>query len=237
MKKLLFILSFFILGINANSQQKRTENLQKFDRKPVHFGFTFGFNVMDFDIHLSDEFMSLNEVFSVQNYPQFGFHLGPVSNFRLGENLELRALFNLSFGQRNMEYLTVKDPTVTAFEYDLVLMKIASTYMEFPVLLKYRSTRLGNYRPFVLAGVNPKFDLAARKEIKEEEKPKIKLNPFDLTYELGFGIDFYFDFFKLTTELKYNHGTRNLINPDGTQYAEAIDRMYSKMILFSIHLE
>ena len=116
-------------------------------------------------------------------------------------------------------------------------MKIASTFIEFPIQIKYKSVRINNFCPYLIAGINPKIDFAARKKINEEEMPKIRLKNMDLYYEFGFGIDFYLTYFKLSTELKYGVGLMNMIEPDNTQFTSAIKKMNSRMIMLSFHFE
>ncbi|NJO91816.1 MAG: PorT family protein [Chloroflexia bacterium] len=163
--------------------------------------------------------------------------LGPVSNLRLGEYWDLRFLINLSFGQRNLNYLIVEDTTVANPVLTKHKMKIASTYLEFPLLLKYKAMRINNYRPYLIAGINPKVDLAAQKKIKQEEMPKIRLNNLDVAWEVGAGIDFYLPYFKFSTELKYSGGIRNMVVPDGTQFTSAIKKMNSNIWTISLHFE
>ena len=205
--KRLFIITVLLLVTSIGFSQKVTENIPKFDQKPIHFGFTFGFNAMDFAVKLSDDFASpskIDEIYSVTSIPRYGFHLGPVSNFRINNVLELRALINLTFGQRDLEYLVRNVSKDGVVDYEIITMSLASTYIELPILLKYRSTRMGNYRPYVIGGINPKIDLAARKEVKDNEGPVIRLQKYDLAYEVGFGVDFYLEYFKFTSEIKFS---------------------------------
>ena len=163
--------------------------------------------------------------------------LGPVSNLRLGKYLDLRLLVNLSFGQRNLVYIMVEDTAAANPVLSSHTMKLSSTYLEFPLLLKYKAMRINNYRPYLVAGINPKIDLAAQKKIKEEEMPKIRLNNLDIAWEVGAGIDFYLPYFKFSTELKYSAGIRNMVVPDGTQFTNSIKKMNSNIWTISLHFE
>ncbi len=241
MRPLLSILLIFIsFSAFAQYRQQQQKNLPEYDYKRLHFGFTVGTNVMDFSIVKADNFFStseFNQVYAIENEPSVGFMLGPVSNLRLGEYWDLRLLINLSFGQRNLNYLIVEDTTVANPVLTEHKMKIASTYLEFPLLLKYKAMRINNYRPYLIAGVNPKVDLAAQKKIKQEEMPKIRLNNLDVAWEVGAGIDFYLPYFKFSTELKYSGGLRNMVVPDGTQFTSAIKKMNSNIWTISLLFE
>ncbi len=236
MRKLLLFLILFI-SYQGFSQREQLKNLPNYDKKWVHFGFTVGLNTMDFDIQKSADFLNNNEVYAIENTRQVGFHIGPISSFRISDYLEFRALITLSFGQRDLTYWRLKDTLSPADGLSPQVMKIASTFLEFPLLLKYKAVRINNYAPYVIAGFNPKYDLAARKKIKPEEMPKVRLDNFDPSYELGFGIDFYLEYFRLSAELKYSAGIRNILIPDGTNYTNSVDKLSSRMIMFSLHFE
>jgi hypothetical protein len=239
MKKIILYL-FIFSSIISHAQQKHIQNLPDFEYRWLHFGFTIGTNVMDFGITKADDFFNentFNQIYSIECQSNTGFHLGPVSNLHLGEYFDLRLLINLSFGQRNLTYLTVDDTASQNPSLTSHTMKLASTYLEFPLLLKYKAMRLNNYKPYLIAGINPKIDLAAQKKIKEEEMPKIRLKNVDLAWEIGFGIDFYLPYFKFSPEIKYSRGINDMIVRDKTQYTSSIKKMNSNIWMLSFHFE
>ncbi len=245
MKKVkIFVFLLFIFTLKSFSQDAPVnviKNLPKYDFKKIHFGFTIGINSMDFVIRNSDIFYktdTISNIYGVENTQHYGFHLGPITSFRLGEHFDLRALINLSFGQRDLNYKIVNDDTIESKDpFRIHTMKIETIYMEFPVLIKFKSDRVNNYRGYLIAGLNPKIDLASQKKIKESEKPKVRLNSFDLCWEAGAGFDFYLEYFKLAVELKFSGGMLNVLTPDNTEYTSGIGLMRSKMFLLSFHFE
>jgi hypothetical protein len=218
--------------ILAGAQRKKVLNTPKYDLDPLHFGFTVGFNSMDFNIYNSKFINTYDSVYAVNTLRQAGFNLGIVSNLRLAPFLDLRFLPGIMFGQRDLEYLVRGNDG-----FFLRTMKIESTFLEFPLTLKYKAKRINNYRPYLLAGTNYRLDLAARKKVKEEEKPMILLERHDVYYELGFGVDYYLPFFKFSTEIKYCVGLANVIRNDGTEYSRAIEKMVSNLVVISFHFE
>lgn len=246
-KKYLFLI-FLCLPVLVLGQRRVVENDPNYDKKWLHFGFTVGVNTMDLSLRNSESFLMSNDtdghltgaIYGVENRQAWGFHLGPVTNFRLGNYFDARFMFNLSFGQRNLEYLVAQDTTWGDPPYFTHTMQIESVYAEFPMHIKYKGQRLNNFRPYVVAGVNPKIDLAARKKIKEEDKPKIRFNRFDFTYEMGLGMDYYFPYFKFSTELKMGFGVNDLFVPEKGEYAaytDVFDVMRSRMFFVSFHFE
>lgn len=239
MKKLLSILLIFC-SFSILAQKKQPQNLPLLDKKPMHFGFTVGTNMMNFTIDKADNFFSLtefNQIYAIECKSNVGFHLGPISNLRINDYFHLRLLVDLSFGQRDLKYWMVKDTTAANPVITTHVMKLSSAYIEFPLLLKYKSMRLNNFSPYLIGGIDPKIDLAAQKKIKDEELPKIKLNKFDVDYELGCGVDFYLPYFRFSAELKYSVGLLNTSVSDGTQYTDAIKRMNSRIWMISFHFE
>jgi hypothetical protein len=242
MKKTFFLLSIFLFSIHyLKAQEEKVKNLQKYDRKLLHFGFTIGLNSADFYIRNADDFFTvkgIGDIYSVSNVQSLGFHLGPISDLRLGDNFNLRFLVNLTFCQRDLSYTVLSDTTSTgSYVFTTHDMKLASTFVEFPLLLKYRAKRINNYRPYIIGGINYKMDLASKKKIKEEEMPKIRLLQNDIYYEIGFGIDFYTQYFKFSPEIKFGVGLNNVMVPDNTPYTSSIKYIKSNVVMLSFHFE
>lgn len=240
MKQFVFFLIVSTLSLSAAAQIPKPQNLRNYDRQRLHFGFSVGLSTADFTIRNSDNFFNtaeINQIYSVEAIQKPGFQLGPVSNLRLGNNFDLRLLVYLTFSQRDLNYYILKDTAENNFIYEYHNMKISSTFLEFPFQIKYRAMRINNIRPYVIAGVNPKIDLSARKKIPENEMPKIRLKRENLYYEMGLGIDFYTPYFKFSPEIKYSVGLFNMLEPDGTQYTSSIDYLKSNMLMLSFHFE
>lgn len=242
MKRLTLLISAIILFISiAEAQQEKVQNLRRYDSKLLHFGFTVGLNSADFYIRNSDNFFDIQEIgqiYGIENSQSVGFHLGPISNFRLGEYFDLRILFDLNFSQRTLNYYMLMnyDQDGNA-NFDYYKMQLSSTYIEFPVLLKYKSQRINNYRFYVIGGVNTKLDLAAKKKIPEIEMPKIRLDQTNVYYEIGLGIDFYTTYFKFSPEIKFGAGLFNMLNQDDTEFSKSINYLKSNMVTLSFHFE
>jgi len=218
------------------AQKEINLNYQEVDHKIIHFGFTIGFNTMDFGINSSlapygaDSTVLIPEL----NNLSPGFHVSVVSSLRLSDNFDFRFLPGISLGQRNI--LFYNQNKIVEKE-----MNIESTFIDLPFLIKYKADRIKNYRPYLIGGVNIRNDMARNKEFNDDEGIYIKLKPFDIYYEVGFGLDFYLAYFKLSTEVKYSVGTRNVVSSDASQdypqYANAIDELNSRMFMFSLHFE
>ncbi len=108
--------------------------------------------------------------------------------------------------------------------------------------MKLKGDRLNNVRPYVIGGLNYRYDLAGKKEYPESENIYLRLKRSDLYYEVGAGLDFYLPFFKLSVEIKTSRGLRDIVvhdqgYPGYSQYVNAIEKMQSRIWVVSFHFE
>ncbi len=215
---------------------------QKIDHKPFHFGYTLGINAMDFGIYHSEAAISetnmRQDTFPEVNRLSPGVDISIVTNFRLGEYLDFRILPGISLGQRNLIYYThVNSSNDSAFHE----MNLGSTFINLPFNLRYEAEREKNYRPYLIGGVNFRWDMARNKDFNSNEGIYVKLEPFDVYVEGGFGVDFYLPYFKLSTEIKFSVGMLNVLSPDEHEteagYVKSIDKLKSRMVSLSFHFE
>jgi hypothetical protein len=114
---------------------------------------------------------------------------------------------------------------------------VESVITTFPVQLKFRSDRIGNFRVYMLAGGKVDFDLASNAKARKADD-MIKLGKLDYGVEAGMGFNFYFPSFILSPEIKISNGLGNLhTRNEGLNYSRVLDQIKSRMIVFSIHLE
>ncbi|RLD67886.1 MAG: hypothetical protein DRI84_01235 [Bacteroidetes bacterium] len=239
MKRAIIISIFFIIALTKVVEaQYFPRNLPKYDQKSWHFGFTLGMNSMDFEIHPVDHLNLNDTLMVVEPMASQGFNIGIVSNKRLSAYLDLRFVPTLSFGERSIKYI-LKDGLGGEETY---IKSVESTYIDFPITLKYKSKRLpgrwNNSRVFIMGGVRYSLDLASQKKKKgTSNEVVIKLNPHDLMGTLGVGFDFFLPYFKLGIELQMAYGVLNLMSNEPNIYNTNIDRMTSKMTWITFTFE
>lgn len=224
------------------AQRKKVRHDPAYDKKPVHFGFTVGLNTMDFNVDLSGDSYVNDSLYPDVSRLSPGFNIGIVSSFKLTEYFDLRILPGITFGQRNLSYH--KQIVTDTMSFNLIYNndhKIESSFLEFPMVIKYKSKRINNFRPYLVGGFNYRLDLAARKEYDDKDAVYLRLKKSDFYYEVGFGIDFYLKYFKFSTELKLAVGLRDMLvhDPAGNnpQFVTAIDKLRSNLWLLSFHFE
>jgi hypothetical protein len=243
----------FLVLISASlfAQTRKIENLPTYDQSRYHFGFTLavnqmqftirpveGMNFVRFDANQSSEINADSAyIYSIENQPAFGFTVGIVANLRLAEYYDLRFLPSLSFGERTMNYrfLKYRGGNADLIEID---KNVPSTFIELPLHLKYKSQRLNNFRAYVLNGPNLRIDLASEaKKSTDAAEVQVKLNPYDLAYEIGVGFDFYFEWFKFGTEIKMSYGLFDVLKRENNIYTDGIEKLRSKIFQISFTFE
>jgi len=218
----------------ATAQKAKPKNDSNYDERLLHFGFSMGLNTMDFNAKMnpSDTNNWTAEVVSLKP----GINIQIVMDYRPTTYLDVRFLPGVSFGQRNLNF----------YDEDGVLVndeqQIESSFLEFPLLLKAKGMRLNNSRPYLIGGLNFRYDLAAKKEYDEDSNVYLRLRKADLYYEVGAGIDFYLPYFKLTIEAKMSNGLRDVLvhdepHPYYPQYVNSIESLKSQMWVLSFHFE
>jgi len=148
-KKFLLYILFLLFVSNTFAQKQKVKYLTTFDDKLIHFGFTLGVNTLDFNIvnynpvGKNPDFVATNwQLDPVQIGDSSlvrsdlgelvpGFTVSIISSLRLTEDLSLRFLPGMSFGERRLTYnIPVNDINAyTASDF----YSIKSTFLDFPV--------------------------------------------------------------------------------------------------------
>ncbi len=242
-----FISLFLVLTTFVIKAQDPNErgHLPNYYNEKLHFGFTLGINRTNFIIHPAEHFERFDSLKTIESKPKFGFNLGIVSELRLHKYLTLRFIPNLSFAERNLEFYyeagryDTNHVLVETVGYTKV-KSIESTFLNFPIDLKLRSSRVKNFAAYVLAGVGYSLDLASKRKTQNSNDPNeqiVKLQRDDYSYEVGAGAEFFLQYFKFAIEGKLTIGTKNLLIKDNTIYSNPIDKLNSKIFLISLTFE
>jgi len=236
MKKLLILLLITTSTI-ANAQKlfsrsmfakKPIINLENFDKQRIHFGFFLGFNNYDFKI---------DKVYDDQDIivdSKTGFNVGLIANLRLTEYMDLRFEPGLYYGQRNLHFPHITDPIDAVRE-------VKSTYIHFPLLLKFSSKRIGNVRPYVLGGISTDMNLTSNAKSKDDNASnRFRMLKSTGNYELGLGIDLYLEYFKFSPSIRGVFGMKNELiydNDPNSPWTSNIDKMATRGIFinFAFH--
>ena len=235
-KKVIKIVTLFaFVSVICTSARSQIEMYQlEHEAKPYYFGITLGANISRFQIEHHQRFLQYDSVLEVLPLNSPGFQLGLSATARLTNRFEVRFNPQLMFTDRSITYkLKYKDP-IDGFE---PTKKIESVIFSFPFQIKFNSDRIGNFRVYMMGGAFTQVDMAANARARRAED-LVKLEKSDYGVEIGMGFNFYFPSFILSPEVKVSNGLRNIHSRDqNLKYSNVIDRIQSRMIVFSIHLE
>lgn len=165
-------------------------NLENFDKQRVHWGYFLGFNFYDFKW----EYLGVTE--DVESNGTTGFNVGLVGNLRISNHIDLRFEPGLYYTQRNLKFPDVVDQ----FE---ALREVKSTYVHFPLLIKFSAKRTGNIKPYLVGGVSTSLNLSSNFNAEDDNSNnRFRMLKWSNNYEFGFGIDLYFEYFKFSPSIR-----------------------------------
>lgn len=198
MKRFLLILALVIFTQSSNAQlfsKERVKNIETFDKKLLTYGYFLGFNSYDFNFDYEQDFGSETDVL-VTTASKGGFNVGLVGDLRINNYINIRLEPGLFFTQRELLFREFEE------EADRV-RDVQSTYIHVPLLVKFSTKRVNNFKPFVVAGVSGSLNLSSNQDNPEDNgEGQWRMKKYTNYLEVGFGIDFYLFYFKFTPSIR-----------------------------------
>lgn len=227
-------LAIFAFSLSLAAQEPKVQNRPYIDQRKFHYGFLLGLHMQDLELENNgfiDPETGEQWYAEINNYSP-GFTVGVLGDLRLNKYFSLRLLPSIHFGQKPAVYHEQRSGADSTQVFK-------STYISVPIDVKFSAPRYNNFRPYLIAGINPMIDLTARKH------DALRLKPFDLYLEVGFGCDLYLPFFKLVPEIKFCFGLLNIINKDRSdlidntlmKYTNSVNGGRSNMIVLTFNFE
>ncbi|MCV9929397.1 PorT family protein [Flavobacterium sp. LS1R49] len=205
-------------------------NLETWQKQRLYFGYYLGFNSYDFKI----DYKTVGP--DIQVKKTTGFNVGVVADLRLHEYINLRFEPGLYYTKRDLYYPNPEFTSKTDY-----LREVNSTYINFPLLLKFSSLRTGNVRPYLLGGVSSTLNLSSNsKSIDDNLEQRFRVKPWTMNYELGFGIDFFSEYFIFSPSIRGSFGINDELIRDkdpNSPWTSNIESIKSRAILinFTFH--
>lgn len=206
MKNILILFGLLILTGPKSIAQFGKEpilNLQNEDKRLLNWGYYLGLNQYDFQFEYKND---IGKDILVDK--SIGFNVGLIGELRINEFLDTRFEPGLLYTARTLGF-----PGFTT-EADAI-REVRSTYIRFPLLLKASTHRIGNWKPFIEGGVYAAINLGSKEDSLDDNSSgefRMKKNVYG--YELGFGIDFYTEYFKFTPSIRGVFALTNELVPD-----------------------
>ena len=218
--------------MGAMAQRERVRNQPYADLKWLHLGFHV-------DIHSQDLLLTHTGVMTngetwFAEIPSYspGFSVGVIGDMYMNPYFNLRFTPSIHFGDKKFKFRE----QATGEEF---ITNVRSSYLNFPLDVKYTALRLNNYRPYLIGGIYGSVDIGRKKG------NPILLKSTDFGFEFGLGCDIYLPYFKLCPELKFCFGLVNLLEKDrpdlvdqaNIKYTDALSKATSRMVILTFNFE
>jgi len=245
-----FVLALLVSVTTAAQQQRRPQRWGGgVDDERLHFGFSFHYVSADYKITLKPDWQQPYEeggvpvsdaLYSVRSPFQQGVGLGLLADLKLSENANLRFTPNLIFSNKTVDYQYTLN-TVNSHERDLSAL-VRATYIDLPLLFKFKSDRKGNYRGYLIGGGKYSLNVVSGKRYNDGDKVPLekllKTKPGYFSYEAGIGFDLYFDYFKMSPEIRWVQSVGNLLDArELNMYNHPIERLMLRNFQVSLFFE
>ncbi len=246
--------SCFILLISSISIFAQGNYGGGVDDETLHFGFGFQYISSEYKIQKFADWQKpafengvqvtqgLKSIRSIQNP---GFGIGFVSDLYVTPNVNLRFTPVFVFADRIIDYEfntpiegdrhNVKSPE------GFTRRTVNSTMFDFPLGIKLKSDRRNNFRAYLLAGIKYGIDIGAKKNTDDEGdiaiQKQLKNNKGLLSYDIGIGFDLYFEFFKLSPEIRLSNSVKSVLKREEHPYTSPLEKLYLRNFVFSLYFE
>ncbi len=223
----------FLIANPAYGQKERVKNRPYADQRIWSFGFTVGLHAQDLILSHTGFKQPNGEVWYAE-IPDYtpGFSVGIIADRYISEHFNIRAVPSLYFGDK--KFIFREENSGEEFKYNM-----KTNYLSLPIMVKFSAKRVNNYRPYLLAGVYGSM------EIGSKDDQALKLQKTDYGLQFGIGCSFYMPLFKLSPELRFSIGLKDLIDKDRSdlvdkdllKYTEALSSGKSRMITLTFNFE
>jgi hypothetical protein len=214
------------------------------DQTDLSFGFSFAYVTNNYKIIKKPDWRTpffdpgvnkniTDSLNSITSNPLPGFAIGFITRYRLTDHLEARINPSIVFADRSLTYTY---PTVS----EDVTKQTQSTAVDFPLSIKLKSDRIDDFRAYLIGGV--KYSVAVGKGntnlagLSPLDK-LVKNAPGFGSYQVGMGCDIYFEYFKLSPEIKLSNSFGNVLVPENQPFSNPISKLYLHTITFSLIFE
>jgi len=231
------LIACLLLTCSLSSFAQRELYREEQDQKPYYFGLSLSMVSSRFQLEQHPTFLGQDTILVAEPGNSTGISLRLVAALNLAPRWELRFNPGLIFTERPILYeLNRAYPPDIDNGYS-PKKSVESIITTFPLDLKFKSDRIGNFRVYMLGGAKIDMDLASNAQ-KRKADDQVKISKFSYGIEGGIGFSFYRKSVTVSPEIKISNGLNNLhARNDQLNYSRVIDRIQSRMIIFTIHLE
>lgn len=235
-KQVIIPVWLFLATVSGAQAQYMKENYRPFhDDLLYYFGLSLGYNSSYLQFNKSPAFIQSDSIVIAEPGRSGGVTMGLLATARLNDHFQFRINPQLVIGGSRSIAYTLQKPGLGEALFQK--QTLPATIVSFPFQIKFNSDRIRNFRTYMMAGLKYDIDLSSNSTARSSED-LIKLSRNDYGYELGLGFNFYLPFVTISPEIKISNGLANLHKTDpGLKYSNVLEKIFSRMIVFSIHFE
>lgn len=229
--KIILLLTILVVSLLPNytlGQGIKRKHLEYYDDRPLHYGILFAVPFTKYNFGHNNYFLANDSSFLIQSPKTTAFRMGFTINAFLNEQFDLRSTPSVSLYERQLK-----------FDYPNGSFKVAkreSTWIEIPLLLKYKSKRRGNSRMYMLAGLTLGVETNVKRN-RGSSSGVIDTKSVDFTLDYGIGFEQFFEFFKFAPELRFSHGLSNVLHPSSTSNTAGISKLNTHTVTLYFNFE
>ncbi len=213
----------------AQSTGVRRKHLEYYDDKPLHYGILFGVPFTRFNVTHNNDYLTKDSAYVIESPVQSAFRFGFIVNAYLNDRFDLRTTPSVSLYNRQVKYSYPAGSTKSE--------KRESTWIEIPLLLKYKSERRVNSRMYMVAGVTLGIETNVKRNRGGVTMGRLDTKTSDFTIDYGVGYEQFFEYFKFSPELRFSHGISNVFLPSKNSFGTGIDRLTTHTVTLYLNFE
>ncbi|CAG5012251.1 hypothetical protein DYBT9275_05138 [Dyadobacter sp. CECT 9275] len=225
-----FLILLLASSYTATSQGLgyRRKHLEYYDDKPLHYGILFAIPFTRYNFSHSDDFLTRDTSYLIESPTTTAFRMGFTINAYLTDHFDLRTTPSVSLYERQMKF---SYPGGTE-----KIQKRESTWVEIPLLLKYKSNRRVNSRMYMIAGITMSIETNVKRN-RGAGSGTLDTKTSDFTVDYGIGYEQFFEFFKFAPELRFSHGLSNVLQPSANSTTSGIKRLTTHTVTLYLNFE
>jgi hypothetical protein len=226
---ILLLTGFTLPQLKAQEKSRKSlfaVHLSDYDDRPLHYGFFLAGHSTRLQREYSRLFIDGGDtVHAVNPKGAPGYGIGFIVSLAFDPQLDIALLPSFAYYERTVEYRFASGRSQS--------QTIESGFLEFPVLLRYKSVRRGNIRAYMVGGIKPGVEIGSNK--KDKGAQDLRTNNVDMSVDYGFGFDLFYEYFKLSPELRFSHGITNMLVQDPNVYSTSLNRLSSHTVSFYLY--
>jgi len=221
-------------AVSARRLNDKLLNRPYADMRQWHLGFSFGTHVQDLSFTHNGFVTENGETwFMEQDAFSPGFNVTGLFDLRLNDYFSVRFSPGMYFGNKVVRMLDTTNGTTE-------LQNIKTSYVTIPADVKFAGLRYRNARPYITTGAMLAIDVAKKRS------DFLQMKATDYYLSVGFGCDFYLQYFKFIPEIKFCFGLSDILkhdrpdladDPGKLKYTQSLQKVTSQMVVVSFYFE